>query len=457
MEYVLNTYETGLLTSLGGTLPSNPIGIDASPVEAVNPGGFETSGCNSIYYPDILSCAGNFVPKVLVKNNGTTTITSIVVGYVLNNGTPITTTISTTIVSGGTQLITLPGTSVGTGNNIFKFFTKNVNGTASDQVPLNDTISATLSVPNPISLPVTEGFETGTFPPQGWHIINPDNDVTWQKTTPGNNSAHSIYIDNFGNNSVGAIDQIELPKINLANTDPVIISFDLAHKNYPDKDYNDTLKVLVSTDCGASFKAYFNKAGAALSTAGTSDVAYTNPAPSDWKNQKIVIDGASLSSGSIIVKFSNTSDYGNNIFIDNINIKQETSRDLTVVAINPPSATECAEPVTPIATIKNVGFSAITSFTVSYQINKGSVAQTLVTGVSLVPDATMDVPLNVFTPNGGEQTITVYTSEPVSSSGTGDESPLNDTLSKSFFVTGKSLCQFLKDLKIPFFHQQVGR
>ncbi len=51
MEYVLNNYRTSLLTSQGGTLPSNPTTIDASPVESINPGGFETSGCNSIYYP----------------------------------------------------------------------------------------------------------------------------------------------------------------------------------------------------------------------------------------------------------------------------------------------------------------------------------------------------------------------------------------------------------------------
>lgn len=437
MEYVLNTYLSGLISSQGATLPSNAPAIDASPVASVNPGGFETSGCNSIYYPDVLSCPGNFVPKVLIKNNGVNTITSVTVGYRLNNGTAVTKSISTNLVSGATQLVTFPLTSVVNGNNIFKFFTGRVNGNSTDEVSANDSLTATLSVPDAITLPVSEGFENSTFPPAGWSIVNPGNDVTWKRTTPGSKSSHSIYIDNYDKNAVGGVDEIRLPKINLANTDPIIISFDLAHKNYPDNDYNDSLQVLISTDCGASFKAYFNKSGAALSTAGTSDDAYTNPAPSDWKNQKIIIDGAALSSGSIIVKFRNTSDYGNNIFIDNINIRQETSRDLTVVAINPPSATECAEPITPIATIKNAGFSTITSFTVSYQVNSGSAAQTSVTGISLLPEATMNVPLNVFTPNGGSQQITVFTSAPVSSSGTGDESPLNDTLRKSFFVTGK--------------------
>ena len=184
-------------------------------------------------------------------------------------------------------------------------------------------------------------------------------------------------------------------------------------------------------------KPILNKAGAALATAGSSSTAYTNPVASDWKNQKVVVNSSALSSGSIIVLFKNTSDYGNNIFIDNINIKQETSRDITVVAINPPTATECTDPVTPVATVKNVGFSTITGFTISYSIDNGSVQQTTVSGISLLADSTINVPLSIFTPSLGSHTITVFTSAPTSSSGTGDQSPLNDTLHKSFFVLGK--------------------
>lgn len=436
MEYVLTTYRSSLITSSAGTLPASPITLDASPVESINPGGFETSGCNSIYYPATLSCPGNFIPKVLIKNNGLNSITSITVGYVLNNGPAVTVSLNTDLPTGATQMVTFPVSTIGTGNNTFKFFTKNVNGSGSDQVPANDTLSANLLVPNPIALPVNEGFESSTFPPAGWSIINPGNDVTWQRVTPGYNSLHSMFIDNYGNNSVGEVDEIKTPKINLSTTDPVVISFDLAHKNYPDASYNDSLQVLVSTDCGATYKTYFNKAGAALATAGSSSTAYTNPVTSDWKNQKFVVDGASLSSGSIIVVFRNKSDFGNNIFIDNINIKQQTSRDITVVAVNPPSPTECTEPVTPVATVKNVGFSTITAFTVSYIVDNGASAQTTVSGISLLPDSMINVPLNIFTPTEGSHQITVYTSAPVSSSGTGDESPLNDTLHKAFFVVG---------------------
>ena len=436
MEYVLDTYRTALETSLGGTPPVNAPTRDASPISSVNPGGSEASGCTSISYPSVITCAGNFVPKVLISNNGLNTMTSITVGYSLNGGAPVTVNLNPGLSFGATEVVSFPSISVATGVYTFKFFTSNENGAGADQMPANDTLSATLNVPNPLPLPVSEGFEEGFFPPSGWSIINPDNNNTWQITTPGNNSAHSVYIDNYDNSVIGQIDELRTPKLNLSGTDPVVISFDLANKNYPGTEYNDSLQVLVSSDCGATFTMYFNKAGAALATAGSSSNAYLNPASGDWQTQKITVDGAALSSGSIIVAFRNISDYGNNIFIDNINITPQPSRALPINAINPPAETDCAEPTIPVSTIKNVGFSTITAFNVTYSVDSGTPSQTVVSGVSLEPDTQMNIPLNTFTPSQGSHIITVFTSQPVSSDGTGDENVLNDTLRKSFFITG---------------------
>lgn len=451
MEYVLNTYRTKLLTSLGATPPSGAATLDAAPIYSVNPGGIETIGCSSVYHPSALSCAGNLIPKVLIQNKGLNTITSITVGYVLNNGTPVTQTVNTTLTSGQTQIITFSSVAVATGNSTFKFFTKNVNGSSADQVPSNDTLSASLFVPSPLPLPISQGFESSLFPPAGWVLINPNNDVTWQRTSPGSNSNYSMYMDNYDDNPVGNVDELRTPKLNLSGNDPVVISFDLAYKNYPDISFNDSLQVLISTDCGATFKTYFNKGGAALATAGSSDAAYVDPAPGDWKNQKITVNSTDLNSGSIIVSFKNVSDYGNNIYIDNINIKQETSRDLTVIAVNPPSSTGCIEPIAPVATVKNVGFSTITAFNVNYQIDNGAVSQTTLSNISLAADSSINITLSNFAPTQGQHTITVYSAQPVSSGGTGDESPNNDTIRKSFFITANVSLPVTEGFENPVF------
>ncbi|MEO9003274.1 MAG: choice-of-anchor J domain-containing protein [Ginsengibacter sp.] len=436
MEYVLDNFRTSLKTSLGGTVPANAIMRDAAPILPVNPGGIETSGCNSIYYPSTLTCAGSITPKVLIRNNGVNTINSLTVGYRLNGGSPVFVNLSPNLLSGATLLVTFQTMSVSTGTFAFKFFTSNVNGSGNDQVTANDTLTSVLNVPNPVALPLTEGFEGTGFPPPGWSITNPNNNPKWKLTTPGSNSVHSMYIDNFNNNTGGQVDEIRTPKLNLSGTDAVLISFDLAHKNYPDPDFNDRLEMLVSNDCGATYTSYFDKAGAALSTAGSSNNAYNNPVAGDWKKQEITLNGSILNTGSIIVMFRNTSDYGNNTFIDNISIRQVTSRDLSVIAVNPPAMTDCNQPTTPVATIKNLGFSTITGFKVYYTVDNGTPAQTIVTGVSLTQGNQMNVTLNTFTPSPGQHVLTVYSAEPISSSGTGDETKKNDTLRYDFSVTG---------------------
>ena len=451
MEYVLTTYRKGLLTSSAATPPANAPVRDAAPVTSINPGGIETSGCSSIFHPATISCAGNFTPKVLIVNNGLNAITSITVGYRINGGTAVTVTLNTNLAFGATQMVTFPAVPVATGNFTFTFFTSNVNGSGADQVSANDSLKTTLSVPNPVALPLSEGFENGVFPPAGWSFINPFNNNVWKITSPGKNSAHSLLIDNYDNDKTGQWAELRTPKLTFSNSDPVVITFDLAHKNYPDPQFNDSLNVLVSNDCGATFTSYFNKAGAALATAGSSSDDYVNPAAGDWVTQKITLDGSILSAGNIIVAFRSTSDYGNNIFIDNINIKQETSRDITPVAINPPAETDCAEPTVPIVTVKNAGFSTITGFKVDYQIDNGTPSETTVTGITLAPDAQMNVPLNTFTPVQGNHVITVFTTQPVSSSGTGDESPANDTIRKAFFVTGKVTIPVTEGFENPTF------
>jgi hypothetical protein len=437
MEYVLDNFRAGLKTSVAGTVPSNAVTRDAAPVLAINPGGIETSGCNSIYYPSTLTCAGNITPKVLIRNNGVNTINSLAVGYTLNGGAPVLVNLNSDLLSGETQIVAFQTTAISTGTYTFKFFTANVNGGGNDQVTNNDTLTTVLSVPNPVALPLMEGFETTSFPPPGWSLTNGNNNQSWKRTTPGKNSTHSMYIDNFNNNVDGQVDEIRTPKLNLSGTDAVLINFDLAYKNYPYTDFNDRLEVIVSNDCGATFTSYFDKAGAALSTAGSSADAYTNPAAGDWKTQEITVNGSILSTGNIIVMFRNTSDYGNNIFIDNISIRQLTSRDIRVIAVNPPSTTDCNGPITPIATVQNVGYSTITGFKVSYSLDNGAPAQTVVSGATLAQDQQMNVTLNTFTPSVGQHVLTVYSVEPISSSGSGDDNKKNDTLRKAFSVTGR--------------------
>ncbi len=434
MHYVLENFRAGYLTTQGHIPPANAIVLDAQAFESVNPGGYELNGCTVINYPSTIICGNTLTPKFRFKNTGLTVITSITAGYIYNNGAPVVQTFSNlNVPSGATLVFTLPQITLVPGTTTIKFFTSGPNGT-EDQNAANDTLSTNI-VTNPslLATRISEGFEAA---PAGWTVSNPNGDNTWGLTTPGRNSARSAFINNYDFNVVGNIDDLRSPLVTTAGIDSLYITFDVAHKNYPDQ--FDQLSVLAVTSCGTVFTPTgYSKSGATLATAGSTTDPYLNPAPGDWRSERIVIGANVLgTSGNALIAFRNTNGYGNNIFIDNVNIFPLFRRDLQLLSINQPGTVICAPAVTPSITVKNNGSDIITGYKVSYSIDNGATQTTTVTGVSIPRNATATITLPPATVAIGNHTITVYSWEPVSSSGTGDQNTINDTLRKNFVYVG---------------------
>ena len=439
MEWILDNSRTSLKTSLGGTLPSSAVTLDVSPYQPVSPGGIDAIGCTTFTYPSVLSCPGTIIPKVRIRNNGTDKLTSITVGLLVNGvaQTPVNVTLpGSGLILGATKVISFPTIAATIGTYTLQFYTYKANGVPIDNVPSNDTLTTTLSISNGIALPASEGFEQLPFPANYWSLYNPNGDATWSRATVGNNSSNSMFIDNFSKNNIGLIDELRTPKFIVSPTDSLIITFDLAHKNYPGR--NDKLSVLVSNDCGANWIPVFAKAGDALATAGSVTAGYTLPIASDWKNQQITIGGAILSTGKIIVAFRNTGDYGNNIFIDNINIYSQNDRDLFPISILSPINIECSPFISaPQLIIGNKGQKTITAYKIGYTLNNGAAVYKNFTQ-PIAPAATDTVTLDPLVTQTGSNTIKIFTADPVSISGSGDQNSTNDTISKTF-TTNKTI------------------
>ncbi len=434
MQWVLLNARPGLITSAGAVAPAGVNKRDAMPTETVNPG-VETSGCSTIINPSFLNCPGSIIPKVRIINNGSDSITSVKIGLLVNGvaKTPVTVTIpSPGLAYGATTIVTFPSLSVTTGNYVLKFYTFNVNGIAVDQAPSNDTVTTSLQVSDGVALPASEDFEALPFPAATWSLYNPDGDASWTRFSPGNNSSGAMFIDNFTKNNIGLKDELRTPKFLVSTADSVIISFDLAHKNYPGA--KDQLSVLVSNNCGTNWTTVYSKSGDNLSTAGATTLRYSTPIASDWKAQKITIGGALLSTGKIIIAFQNKGDYGNNIFIDNILIYKQKKLDIAASAIISPADPECSFIIAaPQVEISNNGVQAVTGFKVGYSLNNASpVYKNYIQ--TILPGTAVTVTLNPLTAAAGLNNIKVFTANPISASAAGDENMLNDTISKKFTI-----------------------
>ena len=326
MHYVLENFRSGYLTSKGLLPVTPPTAFDVSVFETVNPGGGEVNGCTPFSYPSTLLCSDNIIPKFRVRNYGTTTITSLVVGYTLNNGTPITRNITVNLLPNTTTVVSFPEITVSSDINEFKFFTSAPNG-QEDAVKTNDTLITTLSISTPTSSPINEGFES-TFPPPGWTVSNPDNGITWQKASVGQNSTASAYIDNYDYSSSGQIDDLYTPIFQFGKIDSLKLSFDLSAAVYSDPNTRtiplDTLEILVTNDCGNTFTSVYKKWGSALQTLEQPAEPYTDEFfptnNSQWRTEHVDLTRFK-NDGSILIAFRNTTNWENNIFIDNVQVR----------------------------------------------------------------------------------------------------------------------------------------
>ncbi|TSJ45012.1 M43 family zinc metalloprotease [Fluviicola chungangensis] len=169
-----------------------------------------------------------------------------------------------------------------------------------------------------VSLPISEGFVSTTFPPTGWTIVDPNGSGTWTRSsTVGRapTAGNSLKFDNY--NIVSGSDEMRLPKADIAAYSSARLVFDVAYAPY-NSNYYDGLEVLVSTDCGNTFTTVYSKSNTTLATANATTGSFS-PSVSQWRSD--TVDLTPYVGNSIVwISFRNIGGNGNNIYIDNINL-----------------------------------------------------------------------------------------------------------------------------------------
>ena len=209
-----------------------------------------------------------------------------------------------------------------------------------------------------LNLPVVENFEGATFPPTNWTIQNSDApSIAWgtagvkglEKRPAVGNTGSAVgcaglncydYADTL------KVDNIISAKINLVGASSPKITFKRAYKHYssttaPTK-FKDELKIYISTDCGVTWgTAIYFKKGTALASNGTLNTTFTPALAADWVTD--IVDLTAYVGQQVNVKFEFGSRYGNNLYIDDINIANSAPTVASVsIASSITSNTICA-------------------------------------------------------------------------------------------------------------------
>ena len=194
--------------------------------------------------------------------------------------------------------------------------TQNVsNAQGSDSETFTDYVTVIPSTAEVTSYFSFEGFEETD---EDYIIISDDLGNTWTESNAAFTDSRSIVLNNFSGNPIGSVDEFQLPSVDLTQMNDPAIHFRVSYKQRSGQ--SDRLRVFVSDDCGESWNLRFNKSGASLSTvSGTQGSPFTPSSEADWELIEVNLN-AYVNEEHLLVKFQGTSDGGNNIYIDDIQV-----------------------------------------------------------------------------------------------------------------------------------------
>jgi len=277
-------------------------------------------------------CSPQFSSKIIVRNQGSSTLTSVVINVDLN-GNVQSVPYPIRLDFGKDTTLSLPLLTAATGINQIKIYTSLPDGN-QDQNVTNDTITSTFKFLSTLSLTSSyiQDFSVNIFPPANWDIRNPDNDMTWKwNSLYGANGAGSAWFNDYNNATNNLFDDLVMPNFSYQNKDSIFLKFNFASAVYSNPNTTtipiDTMTILISKDCGNSFTTVYKKWGKDLNTTGSPN-GYTVeffPNIFQWRADSVNL-GKWLSNteSSFQISFRFSGNYENNYFLDDVNLYTKT-------------------------------------------------------------------------------------------------------------------------------------
>ena len=305
-------------------------------------------------------CECSFQPQVTLQNVGTANLTSATLRLTMGNNVQ-TYNWTGNLAQFASEVVTLPTiTCTENGAQTYTVEVVDVNDQADEGSSGNVIVSEFMTQLYAESATATQNFSNSDLTP--WSI---------QDLSDGYCFVYNgALIFNSYSASNGKKAELYAPLVNFSNANEPKIAFDLCYKRY-NNNSNDKLQIMVSTDCGNTWTTVFDKSGADLATGANTTSNYV-PSASDYQTQ--VVDLANFASNDkVIIKFVFTSNFGNNIWIDNVNIFngpasiQETGVNSSLVIFP-----------NPVKDVLNINYDKAISQIDVYDVN-GKLVKTLTT------------------------------------------------------------------------------
>jgi len=279
------------------------------------------------------SCETSIAPTCFIRNAGGNNLTAVEINYVMG-GVTGTTTWTGNLGPFEHAEVNIPAFTASDGLNDLVMSIGAINTSGTDSNPNNNVTEKAIDiVDTPTEAPYLGGFENGF---EGWVTGEDPSLFEWfddnTVSKDGNYSAatfNTILVFNTAGNRESLIS----PVVDLTNSVDPGFTFDVAFNYHlftppsftADTVFADTLEILVSADCGATWESVYKKGGADLATAPapimnpwTLQAAFHTPQFNEWRTDSIDLSNYGQES-EVTIKFDYISALGGSIYIDNAN------------------------------------------------------------------------------------------------------------------------------------------
>ena len=288
-------------------------------------------------------CFSSFAPKASIRNKGQETIQSVHF-MILHNNLEMGYTWTGEIKSFEFVEIILPEIELNSGINIIQFAIDSINSIQkTENIEVGEIIVEYLT--SGIDIPYAENMYFDENILDNWLLYESGNLFTWRlQPVSSQGSAQldkSLFMFNwaFYPYNEGYSEELISPSFNLEGANSPQFKFDVAfnyHKFTPplsqqDVTFSDTLRVLLSTDCGETFTQLYEKYGDDLATVdnpienpdGNVSPVFT-PQSNQWRTETIDLSPYT-GEKNVIIKFSYASGMGGVVFLDEFIVEEPTS------------------------------------------------------------------------------------------------------------------------------------
>lgn len=333
--------------------------------------------------PLSVTCGQSVTPKVIVRNRGTTAVTTARVSFIVNGGTVETKDFNVNLMQLQTATLSFnPVNLAEPSTSNITFTIQQINGGADNDAANNSTTLAAQVLAR-INPPYIESFNTI---PSSWQIVNPDKSITWENRNAPKTSTlnRAMYINLYDYENEGAKDVLISPFFNIPNTD-ALLKFDRAYAQFKNVT-GESLRILVSTGCSTDLSQaveIYKKTGSDLATTNKQDVPFVPSGDSQW-----LADGVSLNAfqgKTVRFIFESTNNHGNNIYLDNVQVNTGDLNDVKLTSVVSPGPVICNPRPTPVISVQNLGTKIVNRLTITTEVNGSVSASQTKSGLNMTP------------------------------------------------------------------------